>query len=84
MKRFILKMAFQKMNFPWYFQKVIFVRGTYFVTKKTFLKKPNTLEYAQVFMVTCPKLNFVAALLSAPPKSCLLFKCFMNTFVIKP
>ena len=30
--------------------------GTYFVTKNFFMKKPNTLEYAQVLVVTCPKL----------------------------
>ena len=29
-----------------------------------FLKKPNWPEYAQVLMVMCPKLKFVAALLS--------------------
>ena len=35
--------------------------------RKNILKKPNTPECAQVLVVTCPKPNFVAALLSPPP-----------------
>ena len=34
---------------------------------KSFTKKPDTLEYAQVLVVRCLKLNFVAALLSPHP-----------------
>ena len=59
------------------------------------LKKPNNPEYAQVLVVTCPKLNSVTALLSLPPKqqkatkltSCFYipvceycFRMFSNTF----
>ena len=35
--------------------------------EKKILKKPNILKYAQVLVVTCPKLNSVAALLFPPP-----------------
>ena len=41
--------------------------GGHFFRRKFFLKKPSTPEYAQVLVVTCPKLNSVAALLSPPP-----------------
>ena len=61
------KMALQKIDFPFYFQKCIWVEGTYFVTKKKFPKNSNTPEHTQVLVVTCPKLNSVAARLSPHP-----------------
>ena len=59
--------AFQKMDFPSYFQKVIWVGGTHFFRRHFYLKKPNTPEYAQVLVLTCPKINSVTALFSPPP-----------------
>ena len=42
--------------------------GGQFFRQKFFLKKPNTLEYAQVLVVMCPKPNSVTALLSPTPQ----------------
>ena len=58
-----------KNGLPLYFQNVIWVGvgETDFVTIFFFLKKSNTLEYAQVLVVTCWTLNSVAALLSPHP-----------------
>ena len=64
LERFVLS---KKMDFPLYFEKVIWVGGGLFFCRNFFLKKPNTPEYAQVLVVTCPKLNSVTALLSPPP-----------------
>ena len=55
------------MDFPFYFQEVIFVGGGHFFCKNCFQEKPNTPEYAQVLVVMCPNLNSVTALLSPPP-----------------
>ena len=56
------------MDFPLYFQKEIWDGGDSFFCQQFFLKKPNTPKYAQVLVVTYPKLNSVTALLSPPPK----------------
>ena len=64
------------MDFPLYFEKVIWVGGGHFFRRNFFLKKPNTPEYAQVLVVTCPKPNYVAALLSLP-----LFSAWINLFL---
>ena len=66
LKRFVPKNGVPKMDFPLYFQKVIWV-GDIFCDEIFFLKKPNTPKYAQVSVVTCPKANSVDALLSPPP-----------------
>ena len=55
------------MDFPLYLEKGIWVGEGIFFPRNFFLKKPNTPEYAQVLVVTCPKLNFVTALLSPHP-----------------
>ena len=55
------------MDFPLYFEKVIWVGGGLFFGRIFFLKKPNTPEYAQVLVVTWAKLNSVTALLSPRP-----------------
>ena len=39
----------------------------FFFGKEKNLKKPNTLEYAQVLVVTCRKLNSDKCLLRPPP-----------------
>ena len=64
-------MAFQKKDFPLYFQKVIWVRGDNFLQNFFFLKKPNTPEYAQVLVVMWAKPNSVTALLSPRPTLCI-------------
>ena len=56
----------KKMDFPFYCQKVAWV-GFYFWREKKFWKKPNTLVYAQVLVVTCRKLNSDKCLLRSPP-----------------
>ena len=55
------------MDFPLYFQKVIWPGGDCFYYQKKILKKPNTSEYAQVLVVTWAKLNSVTALLPHSP-----------------
>ena len=55
----------QKMNFPLYFEKVIWVGWDIFFCRNVLLKKPNTSEYAQVLVVTWVKLDSVNALLSS-------------------
>ena len=52
------------MDFPLYFEKVIWVGGDIFFAKNFCLKKPNTPEYAEVLVITWAKLNSVTALLS--------------------
>ena len=52
------------MDFPLYFQKVIWVEGGQILRQKCFPKKPNTPKYAQVLVITLAKLNAVTALLS--------------------
>ena len=47
---------FKKMDFPLYFQKVIWLREDGFYKQHFFLKKPNTLEYAQVLVVPLARL----------------------------
>ena len=59
------------MDFPLYFEKVIWVGGGNFFRQIFFLKKPNTPEYAQVLVVTWAKPNSVTALLSPRPNSLL-------------
>ena len=55
------------MDFPLYFQTVIWVGGPFFC--RIFLKKkPNTQEYAQLLLATWAKLNSVTALLSPCPR----------------
>ena len=61
---FSQNIAFLKMDFPLYFQQVIWVGGGHFFL--IFLKKPNNPEYGQVLVVTCTKFNSVTALLSPP------------------
>ena len=56
------------MNFPLFFQNVIWPGGHLFSSKKM-LKKPNTWECAQVLVVTWVKLDCVKALLSPDPTS---------------
>ena len=60
------KMTFRKMDFPLYFQKVIWLGGT-FLSAILFLKKPSPSEYAQVLVVMWTKHNHVTALLSPRP-----------------
>ena len=55
------------MDFPLYFQNVIWPGGDTFFHQNFFLKKPNTSECAQVLVVTWVKLDCVEALLSPPP-----------------
>ena len=66
---FIPKKTFQKINFPLCFEQVFWGGdgGGDTFCDNFFLKKPNTLEYAQVLVVTCPKPSSVAALLPPPP-----------------
>ena len=49
------------MDFPLYFQKVIRPRYGFILGGKKILKKPNTLEYAQVLVVRCRKLKLTRA-----------------------
>ena len=65
LERFDHHILFFKNGFLIAFSKSDLGGGADFVTKK-FLKKPNKPEYAQVLVVTCPKLNSVAALLPPP------------------
>ena len=66
-ERFVLKHGVPKMYLLVYFQKVIWVGwGATFFFAKFFLKKPNSLEYVQVLVVTWAKLKTVTALLSPP------------------
>ena len=58
-----------KMDFPLYFQKVIWPGADSFCSKKI-LKKPNTSEYALVLVVTWAKLNSVPALLFPHRNQC--------------
>ena len=70
MEHFVFKKnCVPKIWFPIVFSKSDLDRGggTYSVKKKKILKKSNTPEYAQVLVVTCPKLNFVAALYPPSP-----------------
>ena len=55
------------MDFPLYFQNLIWPGGTSFFIKNLFLKKPNTWECSQVLVVTWVKLDCVEALLSPDP-----------------
>ena len=55
------------MDFPLYFQNVIWPGGGHFLLQKKILKKSNTPKYAQVLVVTWAKPNSVTALLSPPP-----------------
>ena len=55
------------MDFQMYFPKGIWVGGDIFCDSKKNPKKPNTPEYAQVLVVTCPKLRCIAALVSSHP-----------------
>ena len=64
---FVPKNAVPKNGFPIVFSKSdLGGGGTYFVTN-IFSEKAKHTEYAQVLVVTCPKPNSVAALLSPPP-----------------
>ena len=56
------------MDFPLYLQNVIWPGGFIFFINFFFLKKPNTLEFAQVLVVTWVRLDCVEALLSPDPK----------------
>ena len=60
-------MALKKLIFHCIFKKWFGWGGEHFCCQHFFLKKPNTLEYAQVLVVTCPKLSSVTALLSPHP-----------------
>ena len=55
--------------------------GTFFC-RNFFLKNPNTPEYAQVLLVTCPKLISFTALLSPPPYI-LSYNCSKITKVLR-
>ena len=68
MKRFVPKNGVPKNGFPIVFSKSDLGEGGHILWRHFFLKKPNTPEYAQVLVVTCPKLKSVAALLSPPIK----------------
>ena len=78
LKRFVPKNCVPKMDFPLYFQKMIWV-GDIFCDEIFFLKKPNTPKYAQVSVVTCPKANSVDALLSPPPCPYLRLKKLLHS-----
>ena len=67
MERFVPKNGVPKNGFPIVFSKSDLGGGKQFFRRNFFLKKPNTPEYAQVLVVTCPRLNSVTALLSPPP-----------------
>ena len=54
------------MDFPLYFQNVIWPGGAFFLTN-FFLKKPNIHKYAHDLVITWVKPNSVTALLSPPP-----------------
>ena len=51
------------MDFPLYYEKVIWVEGD-FLRRNLYLKKPNNPEYSQVLLVMCLKLNSVTIVLS--------------------
>ena len=67
MERFVPKNGVPKNGFPIVFSKSDLGGGGHIFRRNFFLKKPNTPEYAQVLVVTCPKLNSVTALLSPHP-----------------
>ena len=67
MERIVLKITFQIIDFQIIFNKWFDWGGTVFFCKIFFLKRQNTLEYAQILLVMCPKLYSVTALLSLPP-----------------
>ena len=54
------------MDFPLYFQNVIWPGGGIFLKQFFFLKKPNIPKYAKDLVVTWAKPNSVTALLSPP------------------
>ena len=64
-KRFVPKNGVWKKGFSIVFLKeVIWVGGGHIFWQICFPKRPKTPEYAQVLVVSCRKLNSVAALLS--------------------
>ena len=59
----------QKMNFYCIFKKWFRLGRVLFLARKKIMKKPNTLEYSQVLLVTCRKLNSDQCLLRPPSLS---------------
>ena len=71
MERFVPKNGVKRMNFPLYFQKVIWVGGGVVFLSKILSEKAKhpriCPDYAKVLGVTCLKPNSVTALLPSLP-----------------